>query len=169
MNQIRSEERAAYGADPSDPSRIVDENILRQAMEILERRLYREHTDPFQSPEVVGQYLQLKLAQLEHEEFHVLWLDTKHVPLAMECLAIGSIDGASVYPREVVKAGLRQNAAAAIVAHNHPSGNPEPSDADRLITRRLKEALALVEIRLLDHFIVGGVKKPTSLASRGWI
>lgn len=166
MNQIRSEERAAYSADSSN---IADDNILRQAMEILERRLYREHTDPIQDPETVGRYLQLKLAQLEHEEFHVLWLDTQHVPLALDRLSIGSIDGAPVSPREVVKAGLRQNAAAAILAHNHPSGNPEPSDADRLITRRLKETLALVEIRLLDHIIVGGVRKPISLASRGWI
>jgi DNA repair protein RadC len=166
MNQIRSEDPATYSADLS---KIMEDNILHQAMEILERRLYREHTDPFHSPEIVSQYLQLKLAQLEHEEFHVLWLDTRHVPLAMDRLSIGSIDGASVYPREVVKAGLRQNAAAAILAHNHPSGNPEPSEADKCLTRRLKEALALVEIRLLDHFIVGGVREPISLASRGLV
>ena len=166
MNQIRSEEQATYS---TDPSKIAEDNILRQAMEILERRLFREDTNPLRSPEAVGQYLQLKLAQLEHEEFHVLWLDTRHVPLTMERLFIGSIAGASVYPREVVKAGLRQNAAAAILVHNHPSGNPEPSDADVILTRRIKEALTLVEIRLLDHIIVCGAGKPVSLASLGLI
>jgi DNA repair protein RadC len=97
----------------------------------------------------------------------VLFLDTKHRSLAFEELFQGTLDGAEVYPREVLRRALAHNAAAVIIGHNHPSGNPEPSSADRAVTHRLKQALGLVDIRLLDHFIVGdGV--PVSMAARGW-
>ena len=100
--------------------------------------------------------------------FAVLFLDTRHRALAFEELFRGGLDGAEVHPREIVRRALAHNAAALIVGHNHPSGNPEPSAADRAVTARLKQALALVDLRLLDHFIVGD-GPPVSLAARGWL
>ena len=99
--------------------------------------------------------------------FAALFLDTRHRALAFEELFRGTIDGAEVHPREVVRRALAHNAAAVIVGHNPPSGNPEPSAADRAVTAQLKQSLALVDVRLLDHFVIGdGV--PVSLAARGW-
>jgi DNA repair protein RadC len=100
--------------------------------------------------------------------FGCLFLDNRHRVIAFEELFRGSIDGASVHPREVVRRCLAHNAAAVILAHNHPSGVAEPSAADRAITLRLREALELIDVRLLDHFVIGD-GKPTSLAQRGWI
>jgi DNA repair protein RadC len=105
-------------------------------------------------PERTKETLQLRLACREHEVFAILWLDQRHRIIAFEELFQGSISGASVYPREVVKMALKHNAAAAIFSHNHPSGVAEPSQADRHITQRLKDALALVDVRVLDHVIV---------------
>ena len=105
------------------------------------------------------------LGSYEHEVFYALWLDSKHQVLKAQELFRGTVDGASVYPREVIKEGLSCNAAAVIFAHNHPSGVTEPSQADIQITKRLKEALALVDIRLLDHLVVGA--DVTSMAERG--
>ncbi len=96
------------------------------------------------------------------------WLDNRHHVIAVEKLFNGTIDGASVYPREVVRSALRHNAAAAVAAHNHPSGNLEPSAADRAITTRLREALALIDVRILDHIVVGA-QQTTSMAERGLI
>jgi DNA repair protein RadC len=109
-----------------------------------------------------------RLLDLPHEEFSCLFLDTRHRLIRYEQLFRGTVDGATVYPREVVKRALHHNASAVIVGHNHPSGVSEPSEADRSITLKLAQALALVEIRLLDHLIVsrGG---HVSLAERGWI
>ena len=98
----------------------------------------------------------------------MLFLDNRHRLLAFDILFYGTIDGAEVYPREVARAALRHNAAALIVTHNHPSGSTEPSAADRAVTLRLRDALAMLEIRLLDHFIVGD-GPATSLAARGWV
>jgi DNA repair protein RadC len=103
-----------------------------------------------------------------HEVFACIYLDNQHRVLAFDELFRGTIDGASVYPREVVKAALKRNAAALILAHNHPSGVAEPSAADRQLTRRLKDALALVDIRVLDHVVVGD-GETVSLAERGWV
>lgn len=108
-----------------------------------------------QSPEDSAQFLTLKLAPKEHEVFCVLFLDTKHRVIAFEELSRGTIDQASVHPREVVKAVLEHNAAAVILAHNHPGGDTTPSHADKKITARLKDALALVDVRILDHIIIG--------------
>jgi len=113
-------------------------------------------------------FFTLKLSQYEHEVFSILFLDNKHQVIAYEELFRGTIDGASVHPREVVKRALQLNAAAVIFAHNHPSGIPEPSDSDKRITNRLSEALKLVEIRTLDHIIVGS-SGTVSLAERGLI
>ncbi len=98
----------------------------------------------------------------------VCFLDTKHRVLAFEVLFYGTIDGASVYPRQVVKRALANNAAALILTHNHPSGVAEPSQADKILTERLKEALALVDVRVLDHFIVGD-GEPLSMVENGWM
>lgn len=111
----------------------------------------------------------LRLAHLESEVFSVMFLDTRHRLIAFEDLFQGTIDGASVYPREVVKAALRHNAAAVILVHNHPSGSTDPSTADRSITVRLKEALGLIDVRVLDHLIVGKGGTTTSLAALGWV
>jgi DNA repair protein RadC len=108
------------------------------------------------------------MRHLEHERFCCLFLDNRHRVLRFEELFRGTIDGTSVYPREVVKEALRVNAAAVILAHNHPSGVAEPSQADERITHRLKAALALVDIRLLDHLVVGD-GRIVSLASRGLV
>lgn len=119
------------------------------------------------SPADTEDYLQVALAGLEHEVFCCIYLDNRHRILGFEELFRGTVDGTSVYPREVVKQALSFNAAAVILAHNHPSGVAEPSQADERITRRLKSALELVDIRLLDHLVVG--HSVTSMASRGLI
>lgn len=98
----------------------------------------------------------LEIASLEHEVFYCIFLDNQHRVLKAECCFQGTIDGANVYPREMVKRALQLNAAALILAHNHPSGITEPSTADQAITRRLIDALSLVDVRVLDHFIIGG-------------
>lgn len=119
-------------------------------------------------PHAAGRYFAQRLRGRPHEVFAVLFLDTRHRAIAFEELFRGTIDGAQVHPREIVQRALARNAAAVIVGHNHPSGNPEPSAADRAITTRLKEALALVEVRLLDHLVVGD-GTPVSMAARGWL
>jgi DNA repair protein RadC len=119
-------------------------------------------------PEDAGRFLLAKLRRYPHEVFACLFLDNKHRLLAFEEMFRGTIDGAAVYPREVVRRSLEHNAAALILAHNHPSGVAEPSEADRSITRRLVEALGLVDIRVLDHLVIGDGHW-VSLAERGWL
>jgi DNA repair protein RadC len=118
------------------------------------------------SPGAVRDYLRMTLGRQPHEVFVCLWLDAQHRVLACEESFRGTLTQTSVYPREIVKAGLRANAAAVIFAHNHPSGAAQPSQADELLTRNLKEALALVDIKVLDHFIVAG-SQAISFAERG--
>jgi DNA repair protein RadC len=144
---------------------------LAAAFELARRALgERMKTgDVLNSPAAVRDWLCLKLGQLPHESFAALWLDAQNRLLGHEELFRGSLTQTSVYPREVVKRALARNAAAAIFAHNHPSGTVEPSAADELLTKTLKEALALVEVRLLDHFIVAGGRQPLSFAERGLI
>ena len=119
------------------------------------------------SPEAVRDYLRLHLAGLPHEVFFALWLDAQNRLIVAEELFCGTLTQASVYPREVVKKALKHNAAAVVLAHNHPSGLAEPSAADSQLTRELKQALALVDVKVLDHFIVAGASKPLSFAERG--
>lgn len=119
-------------------------------------------------PRVAQDFLLVRLSPLEHEVFVAVLLDNRHRVLEYAELFRGTIDGAEVYSREVVKAALAANAAAMVVAHHHPSGCTEPSAADRAVTVRLKQALALVVVRLLDHFVVAGVEV-TSMAARGWV
>lgn len=140
------------------------DQILEAARQIIDQKMHRG--TPFTSPDVVKEYLRAKLAGLEHEVFAVLFLDNRHRLIEYAEMFRGTIDGASVHPREVVKEALRFNAAAVIFAHPHPSGSPEPSRADKAITSRLKEALGLIEIRTLDHIIVAG-NTTVSLAEQG--
>ena len=117
------------------------------------------------SPTDIARYLEAAIGHLHHERFCAVWLDNRHRVIRFDELFVGTIDGTGVYPREVVKTALQLNAAAVIFAHNHPSGVAEPSQADESITRRLKTALDLVSVRVLDHIIVG--KDSVSLAARG--
>ena len=114
-----------------------------------------ERTDVLTNPRDTSYYLQAQLSSYPHEVFACLFLDTKHRIICFEKLFNGTIDGASVYPREVAKKALKYNAAAVIFAHNHPSGIAEPSQADRQITQKLKDSLGLLDIRVLDHIVVG--------------
>ena len=124
-------------------------------------------TEPLTDPQASANYVQARCATLEHEVFGAIWLTNRHRVIAVSMLFTGTIDGASVHPREVVKDALKHNAAAVIFFHNHPSGDSEPSAADRAITLRLRDALALVDVRILDHLVAGATV--TSLAKRGWI
>lgn len=143
---------------------------LQAALELgrryLEQTLVRE--EAFTSPAKVGRYLQARMRGYEREVFAALFLDSQHRLIQYKELFYGTLDGAAVYPREVVKESLRCNAGALIFAHNHPSGVAEPSQADQSITRRLKEALGLVDIRVLDHLVIGD-DEVVSLAERGWL
>ncbi|HEX7062907.1 MAG TPA: DNA repair protein RadC [Woeseiaceae bacterium] len=144
--------------------------VLRVIPE-LARRYFEQALTPghaIRSPADTEAFLMARLRDLPHELFCCIYLDNRHRIIAFEELFRGTIDGTSVYPREVVKQALAANAAAVILAHNHPSGVAEPSQADERITRRLKSALELVDIRLLDHLVIGDGTS-TSLASRGLI
>lgn len=150
------------------PGLTADERtIVSQALAILERHL-RQPGDAFLSMAEAGQWLRLRMASLERETLVVLLLDNQNRLLEWETLFTGTLNHTAVYPREIVKLALAQNAAAVIIAHNHPSGAPEPGKADRMITKRVADALDLVEIRLLDHFVVGH-KDVVSFAERGWL
>ena len=138
--------------------------IIGAARRAMTRRVRRGTA--MDSPRAVREFLTIKLGALEHELFAVLLLDTRHRLIEYVELFRGTIDAASVHPREVVKLALARNAAALVLAHPHPSGAAEPSHADELITRRLREALALVDIRVLDHVIVAG-GEAISFAERG--
>lgn len=142
------------------------EEVLQLANRIIASKFRRGAK--FQSPTDTSKYLIQKLHHYEHEIFAVIFLDNRHRILAYEEMFRGTIDGASVYPREIVKRALELNAAAIIMAHNHPSGEPEPSHADRALTKKVKEACSFLEIRVLDHFIVGG-NQSTSFAEKGWL
>lgn len=145
---------------------VTRHQIITQAKTLLREALKQPESTEFTTPQAVRAYLQLMLANKEREAFACLFLDNRHRLIKYEELFYGTIDGATVHPREVVKQALRLNAAATIIAHNHPSGITEPSQADIQLTTRLKDALALVDVRLLDHFVVG-VDEPVSFAERG--
>ncbi len=125
--------------------------------------------DALASPQVVRDWLRLSLGNLQHEVFVALWLDSQNRLIASDELFRGTLTQTSVYPREIIKDALRHNAGAVIFAHNHPSGLAEPSRADEVLTASLKQALALIDVKLLDHFIVAGSSEPLSFAERGLI
>ncbi|MBB5016188.1 RadC family protein [Rehaibacterium terrae] len=143
---------------------------LAAALELGTRHLAADlaRGEALTDPDRAGEYFARRLRGLPHEVFACLFLDTRHRAIAFEELFRGTLDGAEVHPREVVKRCLAHNAAAIIIGHNHPSGVSEPSAADRAVTERLRQALALIEVRLLDHFVIGD-GPPCSLAARGWL
>ena len=142
------------------------DEIIEAARAVAGQRMQRGES--FTDPQASARFFQDKLAGLEREVFAAVFLDARHRLIEYVELFQGTIDGAEVHPREVVRQALRCNAAAVIVAHNHPSGTVEPSAADRAVTARLKQALALVDIRLLDHIVVGGTRT-LAMAENGWL
>ncbi len=145
-----------------------EQATLALAADILKSKLTISEQPALTSPGMVKTFCQHSLAAKEHEVFGVIFLDNQHRVRSTAELFTGTVDAASVYPREVVKKALADNAAAVILYHNHPSGVAEPSQADRRITRRLTDALALVDIKVLDHFVVS-FEDVVSFAERGWI
>lgn len=141
--------------------------IIKRALKILESRMTYE-SNIFSSPDDTKNYLRLKLGNKEREIFSVLYLSSRHQLISYEELFLGTINGASIHVREIVKLGLALNAAAIVCGHNHPSGICEPSKADELITQRIKDACELVDIKMLDHLIVSA-SGSVSLAERGLI
>lgn len=143
---------------------------IQAALELGQRHLAStlERGDVMSSPEATRRYLSIRMRSLRHEVFAVLFLDSQHRLISFEELFRGSIDSCSVHPRQVIERALKLNAAALILAHNHPSGVAEPSAADRQITERLRQALDLFEIRILDHLVIGE-GRPASFAERGWL
>lgn len=142
-----------YVRDESGFREAESTDVLDRAQALLAKR-YRAGSPVLTSPALTREFLRMHLGACEHEVFGVLHLDSRHRLIAIEDLFRGTINSSSVHPREVVKAALVRNAAAVVLYHNHPSGLSEPSAADELITRRLREALALIDVRVLDHLIV---------------
>jgi len=140
------------------------DDLIAAATQIIDARIAKR--DKVVVPDDARQYLKVKLYGRGHEVFVVMFLNSRHEILAYEEMFRGTIDGSEVHPREVVKAALIHNASAVILGHNHPSGSAEPSAADRAVTVRLKQALALIDVRVLDHFIIGD-GEPSSMAQRG--
>jgi len=143
---------------------------LQAVLEMAKRHLAQQLTrsSALKNPQCVRDYLKARLRHEPNEVFACLFLDSKHRVLDFEVLFQGTVDAASVYPRQVIRRALAHNAAALILAHNHPSGISEPSEADRSLTRRIKELLSWLDIRLLDHFIVGE-GEPLSMTELGWV
>jgi DNA repair protein RadC len=152
---------------PEYMPRAKDDKIVAKALAILEARMKRAGP-AMSSPQDVSSFIRLKLAGNEHEVFGVLFLNSQHNVIEFEEMFRGSVDSANVYPREIVKTALKHNAAAVVLAHNHPSGTLEPSRADEKLTELVKNALALVDVRVLDHFIVTG-HGSMSFAEKGLI
>jgi DNA repair protein RadC len=140
--------------------------VLEMGRRHLAERL--RHKSVLENPQAVREYLKSMLRHESHEVFGCLFLDSRHQVLTFEKLFRGSIDYTTVHPRQVVKRALAHNAAALILCHNHPSGNPDPSQADRVLTKRLQKALELIDVRVLDHFIIGD-GDPLSMAEHGWM
>jgi DNA repair protein RadC len=162
---LTAEQQLACATPGLGPARYA---ALQAALELARRHYQQLMTigSVLSNPRATREFLRMRLRDLRHEVFCCVYLDNRNRVIAFEELFRGTIDGASVHPREVVKEALARNAAAVILAHNHPSGIAEPSQADELITRRLKEALALVDIRVLDHLVVGD-EVCESFAERG--
>ena len=172
--RVRSETAAPYNITALDtipdylPAKLneAERAIVAHALRIVTKAA--ERGPAFTEPKAVMDFCRLHLADLEHEVFGVLFLDTRHRLIAYRVLFRGTVDGSEVHPREVVKEAMACNAAACVFTHNHPSGALDPSTADRVVTKRLKEALALVDVRVLDHIIVAG-GSAVSFAREGWL
>ena len=155
-----------FAVKPGFPAQ--EQAVIRRALEILESRLRTDPGPYIETPAAAVEYFKLTLAAEPAEVFAVAFLDTRHRLIEIREMFRGTVDGASVFPREIVRAVIETNAAAVVMAHQHPSGNPEPSEADRSITLKLGKALALIDVRVLDHVVIGGMEH-VSLAERGWI
>ncbi len=159
-NYTLSDETGLYNfSAPTPPQEIVN-----LAISILDKDM--RHSDVMSSPDITKDYLKLRLKEYEHEVFACLFLDNRHRVLAFDEMFRGTINGTAVYPREIVKAALRHNAAAVVLAHNHPSGIADPSSADEVITARIKDALELMDVRTLDHIVIAG-NDSVSFSERG--
>lgn len=167
LNEIHNESAAIYSINTvveiNNGISANEQTIINQAKEILLKSIKRG--DTLCSPQQTRDFLTLELSREKAEVFACLFLDNRNRVISFDKMFFGTIDGASVYPREVVRAAINHNAAAVIFAHNHPSGVAEPSNADEQITKRLKDALALVDVRVLDHFVIGD--DIVSFAERG--
>jgi len=135
-----------------------EDALIAEALNILRRRTYRASYERASSPVEVKRHLMLSYGESEKEHFGLIWLDVKNRILKREVLCTGTLTHCSVYPREIVKSGLSVNAASCILFHNHPSGEKDPSEADRRLTTAIQQALTLVEMRVLDHIIVAGAE-----------
>jgi DNA repair protein RadC len=166
---MSSSKRVAKDASskPIQYTSIQDHPLIREAIGVLEKRIFKRGAK-LTSPDGVREYLQLKLAGEPLEIFAIVFLDSRHRVIAYEPMFQGTIDGAAVYPRAILMRALHHNCAAVVMAHNHPSGETEPSDADRRITNRIKAVLEMVDVRILDHFVIGE-GKPFSFAEAGWL
>lgn len=168
LTRLFAAEQAAFSAFPGmGPAKFAQ---LQAVLEMARRALAEEmrEADALDSPAAVRDWLRLRLAGLPHEVFLAVFLDAQNRVLEAEELFRGTLTQTSVYPREVVKRALAHNAAGLILAHNHPSGLAEPSQADRWLTEQLRSALGLVDVKVLDHFIVAG-GRAVSFAERGWL
>ena len=165
-SSVETVEDRLAGLKPSSLSDVEKQSVVTLAMKVL--AIKHRAGRPLSNPEATRNYLRLRLADYRNEVFGSLFLDNRHRIIAMRELFQGTIDGASIHPRVVVQQALEANAAAMVLFHNHPSGVAEPSHADEAITRRLKEALALVDVRVLDHFVVSAGES-VSFAERGLI
>jgi DNA repair protein RadC len=166
MSRSTTEPQTLYVQDSNQYRPATASEVFGAARRLLAQRFRRGCS--LSSPALVREYLRFNLGTREHEVFCLILADSRHRLLARVELFRGTIDGASVHPREVVKEVLKHNAAAVILAHNHPSGVAEPSQADELITQRLRDALALVDVRVLDHLVVAG-DQVVSFAERGLV
>ena len=173
LHMTRSEDPIAYVvkaelAATQKANRATEDETIARALDILAYRLGKPGAC-IDSPEATRKYLAIELADAKMEHFCCLFLDNRHRVIKFTRMFTGTIDGCSVHPREVARACLELNAAAVVLAHNHPSGVAEPSRADINLTKRLVDALALLDIRVLDHIIIGGASDYTSFAERGLI
>ena len=171
MNLLKSEDLPLYQVEYLQPAADEPEtfSIIAQAIRIIEHGMQSPGA-AVETPALARDYVFLQLAQEPAEVFGVLFLDNRHRVIEFRRMFAGTIDGCSVHPREVVRACIELNAAACILAHNHPSGVSEPSQADIKLTRRLIDALALVDVRILDHLIAGDSRENmVSFAERGLI
>lgn len=156
----------------NDAMSLREAAIVQEAKKILSRHLQhvstvRDSGTYCTTVQATRDYLALHLAQCQREEFHVLYLNTQHALVMHEVHSTGTVDSASVYPRDIARQALLQNAKAVILAHNHPSGSLEPSHADRRITDKIKECLGMLDVRVLDHIIVSGAGESVSFADKG--
>lgn len=145
----------------------TEEEIINSAKSIMEKS-FKETGGSIKTPRASAEYFQLRLASNEREVFSVMFLNAKHQMIACEDLFFGTVNGASVYPREVLKRAMHHNAVAVILAHNHPSGSTEPSTADKDITNKLKDILSVVDVKVLDHIVVSP-SGHTSFAEQGFL